>query len=108
MVFYSVIMFAGALLFFGVAAAIYRGNTSLIHSYHQTHVEEADKKKYGEAFSKGLFALAIAMVFSGVIALFGETVLVAVLSVGVLLAGMAVSFLMLTKVQKKFNGGFIR
>ena len=108
MVFYSVIMFAGALLFFGVAVAIYRGNTNLIHSYHQTHVEEADKKKYGEAFSKGLFVLAIAMVFSGVIALFGETVPVVVLSVGVLLAGMAVSFLMLAKVQKEFNGGFIR
>ena len=106
MVIYSVILFAAALVFFGLAAAIYRENTNLIHSYHQTHVEEADKKKYGRSFAKGLFVLAIAMVLSGVTALFGETVPVAALSVGVLLTGMAVAFLMLAKVQKEFNGGF--
>lgn len=107
MVVYSVILFAAALLFFGLAAAVYRGNTDLIHSYHQTHVKEADKKKYGRSFAKGLFVLALAMVFSGIIALLGETVPVAALSVGILLAGMAIAFLMLAKVQKEFNGGFV-
>ena len=108
MVIYSVILFAAAALFFGLAAAVYRGNTNLIHSYHQTHVKEADKKQYGRSFSKGLFVLAISMVCSGIIALFGETVPVVATSVGVLLAGMAVAFLVVAKVQKEFNGGFIR
>ena len=72
MVIYSVILFVAAALFFGLAAAVYRGNTNLIHSYHQTHVKEADKRQYGRSFSKGLFVLAVSMVLSGIIALFGE------------------------------------
>lgn len=108
MVVYSVILFAAAALFFGLAAAIYRGNTNLIHSYHQTYVKEADKKQYGRSFSKGLCVLAISMVLSGIIALFGETAPVVAASVGVLLAGMVIAFLVTAKVQKEFNGGFIR
>lgn len=106
MVVYSVILFAAALLFFGLAASIYRGNTDLIHSYHQTHVKEADKKKYGRAISKGLFLLAISMVFSGAIALFGETPPVVLTSVSVLLAGLVASLIVAAKVQKEFNGEF--
>lgn len=108
MVVYSVILFAVAVLFFGLAAAIYRGNTNLIHSYHQTHVKEADKKQYGRSFSKGLFVLAVSMVLSGIIALLGETFPVVMISVGVLLAGSVAAFLVIAKVQKEFNGGFIR
>ena len=108
MVIYSVILFAAAALFFGLAAAVYRGNTNLIHSYHQTHVKEADKKQYGRSFSKGLFVLAASMAFSGIIALFGETVPIVMISVVVLLAGNVAAFLVIAKVQKEFNGGFIR
>lgn len=108
MVVYSVILFAVAALFFGLAVAIYRGNTNLIHSYHQTHVKEADKKQYGRSFSKGLFVLAVSMVLSGIIALLGETFPVVMISVGVLLAGSVAAFLVIAKVQKEFNGGFIR
>lgn len=106
MVIYSVILFAAALLFFGLAAAIHRGNTNLIHSYHQTHVKEADKKKYGRSLSKGLFVLAASLALSGVIALWGDTVPVVLTSVGVLLAGLVISFIVAAKVQKEFNGGF--
>ena len=108
MVIYSVVLLAVAVLFFGLAAAICRGNTNLIHSYHQTHVKEADKKQYGRSFSKGLFVLAVSMVLSGIIALFGETFPVVMISVGVLLAGNVAAFLVIAKVQKEFNGGFIR
>lgn len=108
MVIYSVVLFAVAVLFFGLAAAIYRGNTNLIHSYHQTHVKEADKRQYGRSFSKGLFVLAVSMVLSGIIALFGETFPVVMISTGVLLAGSVAAFLVIAKVQKEFNGGFIR
>lgn len=103
---YSVIMFAAAVLFFGFAAAIYRGNTNLIHDYHQTHVKETDKKKYGESFSKGLFILAASMAFSGIIALFGSTTPIVLVSNGILFAGMIIAFIVIAKVQKKFNGGF--
>lgn len=106
MVIYSAILFAAALVFFGLAAAIYRGNTNLIHDYHQTHVKEADKKKYGRSLSKGLFVLAASLVLSGVIALWGDTVPVVLTSVGVLLAGLVISFIVAAKVQKEFNGGF--
>lgn len=106
MVIYSVILFAAALLFFGLAAAIYRGNTNLIHSYHQTHVKEADKKKYGRSLSKGLFVLAASLVLSGVIALWGDTVPIVIASVSVLPIGIAAAFLVIARVQKQFNGGF--
>lgn len=106
MIVYSVILFAAAVLFFGLAAAIYSGNTNLIHAYHQTHVKEADKENYGRSFSKGLFVLAVSLVFSGIIALFGTAVPIVIASIGVLLAGLVIAFLVIAKVQTKFNGGF--
>lgn len=105
MIIYSVLMFAIAILFFCFAVAIYKGNTGLIHAYHQTHVKEADKKKYGESFSKGLLILAVSLIFSGVIALLGTTALIVMTSIGVLLFGMIIAFTVLAKVQKEFNGG---
>lgn len=107
MVIYSVILFAAAALFLGFAIAVYRGHTDLIHDYHQTHVKEADRKKYGKAFSKGLFTLTGSLIAGGIIGLLGETLPVVLVSVGVLLAGMAAAFLSFARVQKKFNGGFI-
>ena len=106
MIIYSALMFAAALLFCSLAVAVYRGNTNLIHAYHQTHVKEADKKDYGKAFSKGLFALAVSMICSGIIALFGTNTPVVMISIGVLLVGMMTAFTITAKVQKKFNGGF--
>lgn len=105
MIAYSVLMFIIAVLFFGLAVAIYRGNTNLIHSYHQTHVKERDQKDYGKSFSKGLFVLSISLIFSGIIALFGTTTPVVMISISVLLIGMMIGFIILVKVQKKFNGG---
>ena len=106
MIAYSVIMFAIAVLFFGLAVAIYKGNTNLIHDYHQTHVKEIDRKKYGESFSKGLFVLTVSLIFSGITALFGTTGLIVILSISVLFVGMIISLIILAKVQKEFNGGF--
>lgn len=39
-------------------------------------------------------------------ALLGETALAVAVSVGILFAGMAVSFMIIAGVQKKYNGGF--
>lgn len=103
---YSVIMFAVAILFLGLAAAIYRGNTNLIHDYHQTKIKESDKKAYGKAFSKGVLAIAVSLILSGAIALLGDTTSLMLISVGLLLVGLTISFIVIAKVQKKFNGGF--
>ena len=106
MIAYSVLMFSTAALFFGLAVAIYRGNTNLIHNYHQTHIKETDKKDYGKSFSKGLFVLAISLIISGIIALFGENTPAVVISISLLFIGMIISFIVIAKVQRKFNGGF--
>ena len=101
MIIYSVLMFAVAVLLLGLAAAIYQGNT-----YHQTHIKESDKKNYGKSFSKGLFVLAASLMISGIIALLGTNTSVVMLSIGVLFVGIGMSFAVIAKVQKKFNGGF--
>lgn len=106
MIVYSVLMFAAAVLFLGLAAAIYRGNTDLIHAHHQRNVKETDKRDYGKSFSKGLFVLAASLFISGIIALLGTNTFVVMISISVLYAGMIISFAVTAKVQKKFNGGF--
>lgn len=106
MIAYSVLMFAAAVLFFGLAVAIYRGNTNLIHNYHQTHIKETDKKDYGKSFSKGLFVLTVSLIISGIIALLGTNTPAVIISISILFIGMIISFIVIAKVQKKFNGGF--
>ena len=61
-----------------------------------------------ELVSKGLFVLTGSLIFSGIIALLGETPSVVIVSVSVSLAGIVISLLAVAKVQKEFNGGFIR
>ena len=106
MIIYSVLMFAVAVLLLGLAAAVYQGNTNLIHAYHQTHIKESDKKNYGKSFSKGLFVLAASLMISGIIALLGTNTSVVMLSIGVLFVGIGMSFAVIAKVQNKFIGGF--
>lgn len=105
MIIYSVIMFAVAVLFLIIAVQIYKGKTGLIHDYHQTKVRESDKKAYGVAFSKAMFVLAAALAVSGAISLLGETMPIPTIAVAVLFVGIAVSVVMIIKVQKKYNGG---
>ncbi len=101
MVLYAVIMFVVAAIFGVVAVQIYKGKTDLIHDYHQSKVK--DKAGYGKAFGKAMGVIAMAMVLSGAVSLFGETatkIAVAVLAVG-LIAGIVA----IVRVQKKYNGG---
>jgi hypothetical protein len=101
MIAYAVIMFLVAILFFAVAIRIYKGDTSLIHDYHQTKVQ--DKEAYGKAFGKAMAIMAGAMAVSGIIALFGERLLWT--APAVLLAGQAAGIIAIIRVQKKYNGG---
>lgn len=105
MVAYSVLLFAAAAVFLVLGILIYRGNTSLIHDYHQTNIQESEKKEYGKAFAKVMFGIALTLISSGVIALFGESKPIVIASIVVLFVGMIVSFFLLGKLQKKYNGG---
>ncbi len=100
MLLYSIILFGAAAVFMGVGIAIYKGNTSLIHDYHQTKV--ADKAAYGKAFGKALFVIAAVLLLSGIIGLLDN---LAVLAVAVLLAGLCVGVGCIVAVQRKFNKG---
>lgn len=96
---YSAILLAVAVLFFFLGRSIYRGNTNLIHDYHQTKVE--DKAAYGKAFGKAMFTMAAAMALSGLLALFVH----GFLPVLVLFLGLTAGIIQIILVQKKYNNG---
>ena len=96
---YSAILFAVAVLFFFLGRSIYRGNTNLIHDYHQTRVE--DKAAYGKAFGKAMFTMAAAMALSGLLALFVQ----GFLPVLVLFLGLIAGIIQIILVHKKYNNG---
>ena len=103
MLVYSIIMFSTAVLFAVFCVLIYRGNTNLIHSYHQEKV--TDKTGYGRAFGKAMSPIAIASLVSGVIPLFDKSDTAILISVGILVAGIALSLVLILGVQKKYNDG---
>ena len=105
MIAYSIIMFVTAVLFLVLGIVVYRGNTKLIHDYHQTNVKEAERKEYSRAFAKGMFAICATLLVSGIIALVGEEGFIVATSLSVLTVGLIVSVIILVKVQKKYNGG---
>lgn len=106
MIAYSIFMFTIAVLSLMFGIAIYKGNTKLIHDYHQTHVKESERQEYGRAFAKGMFAICATLTISGIVALFGEEGALVAASLIVLFAGLIFSFIILAKVQRKYNGGF--
>ena len=105
MIAFSVILFAVSALFLLLGILIRSGRTNLIHDYHQTKVKESEMRKYGKAFAKAMFCIAATMLTSGIIALFGEGAPILTAALTVLFLGLAVSFVMIGRVQKKFNGG---
>ena len=103
MLVYSVIMFIMSAVFAGVSVAICKGKTDLIHDYHQTKV--SDKAAYGRAFGKAMLVIAMAMLSSGIIGLFGDSEKIAMISVVILFIGLAVGIACIIAVQKKYNNG---
>ncbi len=102
---YAVFLFIVATLFGVIAVSVYRGNNKLIHSYRQENVRPEELRAYCRAFSRGLFAIVGGLILAGCVALLGESTPIAMASVGVLFAGMGVSFVLLIRVQKRFNRG---
>ena len=103
MILYSIIMFIVSIMFCIVSYLIYKGNTNLIHDYHQTKVN--DKRAYGKAFGKALFVFALSPFISGVIGLFGDTKIIGLLAVFVLMIGIVIGITSIILVQKKYNHG---
>lgn len=98
---YSIIMFAAFILLIVVSIAIYRGKTSLIHSYHQTRVK--DKAAYGKAFGKALSVMALACLISGIFGLFGDSTAIELIAVIILITGLVMGFCCIVAVQHKYN-----
>lgn len=100
---YSIMILAVSVLFAVLSVLIYRGNTSLIHSYHQEKV--TDQKGYGRAFGKALSPIAIGAFVSGAIPIFDGSEAAATVSLGALTAGIVLALVLIIMVQKKYNGG---
>ena len=86
-----------------ISIAIYRGKTNLIHDYHQTKV--TDKAAYGRAFGKAMLVVTASLVASGVIALFGDTKTIAMISMAALFFGLVIGIACIIAVQRKYNNG---
>ena len=98
---YSMIMFLTGIPMCKISISIYRGNTNLIHDYHQANVE--DKSAYGKAFGKAMLVVSMALLISGVISLFGNSETIARISVLVLTIGLIVGIASIVAVQLKYN-----
>ena len=103
MILYSVILFLAAVPMAVISIAIYRGKTNLIHDYHQTKV--TDKAAYGRAFGKAMLVVTASLLASGVIALFGDTKTIAMISMAALFLGLVIGIACIIAVQIKYNNG---
>ena len=101
MIAYLVFMLILAAIFTVLGIMLYKGNTNLIHDYHQTKVAEEDKEKYGKEFSVGIFVIAAGMLVSGIAGLFGLPKAAG----AILFVGIIAGIIVIAKVQKKYNGG---
>lgn len=103
MVLYSIILFLAAVPMMKISIAIYRGKTSLIHSYHQTKV--TDQAAYGKAFGKAMLIISVTLLLSGILGLFGASETIAMLAVAVLVVGLSIGIAWIVAVQMKYNKG---
>ena len=100
---YSCILLPVSILFAFLSISIYKGNTKLIHDYHQTNVE--DKEAYGKGFGKALGVIAAGIFTSGIVGLLGDSDTIAMAAVIILFAGLFAGLFCIYKVQKKYNSG---
>ena len=103
MVIFSIVLFAVAALTGVISIGIYRGNTDLIHDYHQTKV--TDKAAYGKAFGKAMSLIPVTLLISGCLGLLGDTGIFPILAVLVLVMGLLIGIGCIIAVQKKHNNG---
>ncbi len=99
MIVYACILFGVAVLLLVIGMLIFRGNTGLIHAYHQTHV--TDKTGYAKAMGRAVMCVGIPPAAAGIAGLFS----VGIASTLILLVGLLMAIVPLVRVQKKYNGG---
>ena len=104
MILYTIFMVVFAAFFLILGILLSKGKTGLVHDYHQTHVREKEKTECGKAFLKGMFSVAITCFSSGIAGFRGTGKTIETIATAVLFAGLAVSFIILGKVQNKNNG----
>ena len=92
-----------SILFFISGIFIYGGKTELIHNYHQTRVK--DKQEYGKAFGKTLFGEGICVFLSAAISMIAQSDNGVIASIILFLTSLTVFLVILSKIQKKYNGG---
>lgn len=102
---YSIIMFAASMLFLVIGILVLRNNTNMIHDYHQTKIKESEIKQYNKSFAKGLFCIVFTLFLSGLIFLFNQSKTSLIISVIILFIGLIISFIVIGRIQKKYNGG---
>lgn len=99
----SIIYFAISVIFIIVGILIFRGNTDLIHDYHQKNVK--DFGGYGKGMGKGIISIGVFFLIGAVIALAVSSESGTIAGIIVSLSGFVLSIIYILKVQKKYNGG---
>ena len=103
MVLYSIIMLLAGVPFLLISLAIYRGNTDLIHDYHQKKV--TDKTSYGKEFGRAMLVISASLLLSGIVALLGDSKGIVTIALSVLFVGLIVGIISIVAVQRKYNNG---
>ena len=100
-------MFLSAILFILIGFEIFRGKTDLIHDYHQTKVK--DKVGYGKAMGKAISGIGVSALISAIISLipYNSQDQIAFIATDIFVIGFIVSFILIFKAQKKYNGGIV-
>lgn len=62
------ITFAVGILCIVIAVSIYKGNISLIHSYHTHRVSEEDKPKFAKGIGRGMFVIGVGITLFSILA----------------------------------------
>lgn len=99
-IFGSIILFSVAIVLNIIAILVYKGNTKLIHEYHQRNVK--DKKAYGREMGKALSFFTLPIIIAGIISLFTDSGIIG----AVLIVGFLIAFVPMHIIQKKYNGGW--
>lgn len=103
MQFVSILYFAIAAIFIVVGILIFRGNTDLIHDYHQKNVKDFDG--YGKGMGKGIISIGVFFLIGAVVTLAVRCESGTIAGIIVSLSGFVMSLIYILKVQKKYNGG---
>ena len=101
MLVYALIMFAAAVPFFLIGAALGRGKADLIMEHHQTNVK--DKTAYAKAFRFPIFLIAVSLSLSGILALIRIHAIGTWGSLAVLALGLTAAMVWIVGIQLKYN-----